>query len=140
MLCLYLSLRIINKNVHGSCMCRYRENVRYVLRARLSIAISHSYICQLVSCCWCAAPSSFARSLDSMRRYHLKFNSIKCSTGSTFYSIYLANCVCIRVLSDVEQKKTHGDTVAGCQLCSSFFTNVYTFARSLSSSGCCCSS
>lgn len=45
-----------------------------------------------------------------MRRYHLKFNSIKCSTGSTFYSIYLANCVCIRAVSDVK----NSDTVAGC--------------------------
>lgn len=63
----------------------------------------------LVVCAKCAICSVhlLARSLvrlsdDSMRRYHLKFNSIKCSTGSTFYSIYLANCVCIRVLSDVQ--------------------------------------
>ena len=63
----------------------------------------------LVVCTKCAIcpVRLLARSLvrlsdDSMRRYHLKFNSIKCSTGSTFYSIYLANCVCIRVLSDVK--------------------------------------
>lgn len=101
--------------MHGSCI--YRKRAQYVLRARFSI---HTSRCSDQHRC-CVAPFSFMRSLslslclfftlNSMRRYHLKFNSIKCSIGSTFYSIYLANCVYALERSQNAWKKKKEQTV-----------------------------
>lgn len=78
----------------------------YIARALLP----HAFVCvhglSISRSRLCAKPSRLAIACEDIIWNSIQWNV---RSGSTFYSIYLANCVCIRALSDVNKRT--GDTV-----------------------------